>query len=112
TPPSPLWSRRLRIIVFVLYVIIMFQSVFLLYLRTKVHQSFKLEYTKLGLLVINLSDSSPLAYLLSVPFTLYVLLVQIGLDRGWKIDQALLLSIFGSKFIPILLGSWCTPCNS
>jgi hypothetical protein len=25
---------------------IMFQSVFLLYLRTKVHQSFKLEYTK------------------------------------------------------------------
>ncbi|PLW40968.1 hypothetical protein PCASD_06615 [Puccinia coronata f. sp. avenae] len=107
TPRSPLWSRRLRVVALALYIIIFFQTLFLLYQRAKIHQSIKLQFNKLGLLVVNITDSSALAYFFSSPFTIYVLSVQVALDKGHHLDQALMLCIFGQKFIPILLGS-CT----
>ncbi|KNZ56028.1 hypothetical protein VP01_2516g3 [Puccinia sorghi] len=63
-------------------------------------------YFTVGLLVINISDSSALVYLFYVPLTVYVILVHVALDRGYKLDESPMLCVFGQKFYAIVLGSW------
>jgi len=105
-PKSPLWSRRFRVVIWVLYIIIFFQAVFLVYQRVRVRMSARLQYNKLGLLVINISDSSAIAYFLHAPLSIYVISVNIALDRGYNVDMAPMICVYGHKFIPIVLGSW------
>ncbi|KNZ54890.1 hypothetical protein VP01_2822g3 [Puccinia sorghi] len=74
-----------------------------------------ISYFAVGLLVINISDSSALAYFFYAPrkprmirkeITIYVISVNVALDRGYKVDMAPMLCVYGHKFFPILLGSW------
>ncbi|OAV87279.1 hypothetical protein PTTG_29503 [Puccinia triticina 1-1 BBBD Race 1] len=108
SPQSPLWSRRLRVVVCVLYCIIFAQATYLLYQRSKIHKSTKLKYNRVGLFIINISDTSALAYFFYAPLTLYVVAVNIAIDRGHTIDESVMICVFGHKFITVVLGSWGT----
>ncbi|OAV90789.1 hypothetical protein PTTG_28204 [Puccinia triticina 1-1 BBBD Race 1] len=108
SPQSPLWSRRLRVVVLVLYCLIFAQALYLLYQRSRIHKSAKLKYNRLGLFVINISDTSALAYFFYAPLTLYVVAVNIAIDRGYPIDESTMICVFGHKFIAVVLGSWGT----
>ncbi|KNF02316.1 hypothetical protein PSTG_04521 [Puccinia striiformis f. sp. tritici PST-78] len=106
SPPSPPWSRRLRIVALINCFVIFSQSIFLLHQRIKIHQSAKLKYNKLGLLVINISDSSALAYFFFAPLALFVIVMHIGLDRGYPLDESLIICVYAHGYFPIILGSW------
>ncbi|WAQ93305.1 hypothetical protein PtA15_18A365 [Puccinia triticina] len=108
SPQSPLWSRRLRVVVLVLYCIIFTQALYLLYQRSRIHQSVKPKYNRVGLFIINISDTSALAYFFYAPLTIYVVAVNIARDRGYTIDEPTMICVFGHKFIAIVLGSWGT----
>ncbi|PLW18467.1 hypothetical protein PCASD_19531 [Puccinia coronata f. sp. avenae] len=114
-PRSPLWSRRLRVVVLVMYSIMSVQAAFLLYQRIRIRKSFRFQFNKMGLLVLDISDTSAVAYLIYAP--LYVMGVLVALDQGRQIDEAVMICIYGHKFIPLVLAGcirvdFCVPMRT
>ncbi|PLW06976.1 hypothetical protein PCANC_26475 [Puccinia coronata f. sp. avenae] len=112
-PRSPLWSRRLRVVVLVMYSIMSVQAAFLLYQRIRIRKSFRFQFNKMGLLVLDISDTSAVAYLIYAPLTVYVMGVLVALDQGRQIDEAVMICIYGHKFIPLVLAAfvWISACQ-
>lgn len=84
----------------------LFQSAFLLYQRLQISQHPKVKRNSLGLVIVNISYIAAFSFISYSTLTIYTLLVQIAMDWGHDMDEAMMLFIFGIRFLTVIVGSW------
>lgn len=106
TPPSlPQWARHLLQFFIACYVLMWFQSFYLLYVRFETRMFRLITVTRLGLWRVDVPNMSGLAYFLYPPLVIADLTLQGKIDEG-KRDLTDKVPLLACKFLLVLIASW------